>query len=90
MGELVWLTVARVGRLALWLHWVGIGLLVWASGGALVVHRSLSEVLNHVSGARESQWPLSLCVWMEEFTGNLWAGCVAGNGWVRLEEPPAH
>ena len=28
--------------------------------------------------------------WMEKFAGDWWAGCVAENGQVRLEELPAH
>ena len=33
---------------------------------------------------------MSLCGWMEEFAGDWWTGCVAGNGCVPPEELPAH
>ena len=51
---------------------------------------SLAEVLATFLGAREGQWPVSTCGWMEEIAGDRWAGYVVGNGRVRLEELTAH
>ena len=44
----------------------------------------------HVSGAGEGQWPVTSCGRTEEVAGDWWAGFVAGNGRVRLEERTTH
>ena len=52
--------------------------------------RGLADVLGHVSGAGEGQWPVSSCGRTEEVAGDWWAGFVAGNERVSLEEFTAH
>ena len=57
----------------------------------LGARRSLTEVLAMFPGPGKVGGPC-LCVvgWTEEFAGDWWVGCVAGNGRVRLEELLAH
>ena len=50
---------------------------------------STSRSSGHVSGTGEGQWPLTSCGRTEEVAGDWWAGFVAGNGRVHLEEQAA-
>ena len=52
--------------------------------------RGLAEVLATFLGPGKVSWPVTLCGGTEEVAGDWWAGFVAGNGRVRLEELTTH
>ena len=81
MWLLLTLTVARVRLLGPWSCRVRIGLLVWPPGGG-------ASVAEECARSRHLLRPT--CGKTEEVAGNWWAGFVAGNGRVRLEELTAH
>ena len=62
----------------------------WVRSEENVLVPGTSRSSGHVSGAGEGQWPVTSCGRTEEVAGDWWAGFVAGNGRVRLEELTTH